>query len=154
MNYKLLMACAVLFLLVASCTKAPCGCDVETLPADKGRCGEQDDRDCTTAVCTYEFRQIPLEVVDASGNIVVLDSYYTEDMSGKRFPATYNSYNSATGVYVVFSDAWLPDNRNKTIRVRFIGIKNGATVVNELFTLSSDCCHVYKVSGKDKVIVS
>lgn len=154
MNCKLLMACAAMFLLVASCTKGPCRCDLETLPVDKERCDEQNNTDCATAVCTYEFREIPLEVVDASGNTVILDNYYTEEMSGNKLPTTYYSYNSDMGVYVVFNDAWLPGNKNSTMQVRFIGMKNGMTVVNELFKISSDCCHVYKVSGKDKIIVS
>ena len=111
------------------------------------------DSNCAGVFCTEDFRQIQLEILDAKSNPVKLDAFYTEDMQGNKMPNYLDEYNSYNSYYVVFNDAWRNGHTNSTIQVRFVGIKNGATVVKEVYTITTDCCHIAKNSGKDKVII-
>lgn len=124
-------------------------------PVDTSDRGGDDPKDpnCEGVYCTFDFRQIPLEIVDANNNPVMLDAFYTEDMLGNRLPTYLYEYNSYTSSYVVFNDGWMNGNQNSSIQVRFVGIKNGAIVVTEVYSITTDCCHVAKKSGKDKVVL-
>lgn len=124
-------------------------------PVDTSDRGGDDPRDpnCEGVYCTFDFRQIKLEIVDANNNPVMLDVFYTEDMAGNRLPTYLYEYNSYTSSYVVFNDGWMNGNQNSSIQVRFVGIKNGAVVVTEVYTIATDCCHIEKKSGKDKVVL-
>lgn len=156
MNARFLTVFSLIVLLIASCSKLP---GTKSRPSDLERldniqvCFPPPDSNCNQAVCDYSFKEIRLEIVDANSNPVILDTCYLEDTLGNKLPFSLYGYNSATSSYVVFNDSWLWGNRNKSIRVRFVGIRNGVKMVDEVYDIASDCCHVYKVSGKDKVIL-
>jgi len=159
MNARLLTVFSVIVLLIASCSKLPGN---KSRPSDLDRERLDDiqvcfppppDSNCSRAVCTGLFKEIQLEIVDANSNPVILDTCYLEDTLGNKLPLSLYGYNSATSSYVVFNDSWLWQNRNKSISVRFVGIKNGVKMVDEVYDIVSDCCHVFKISGKDKVIL-
>lgn len=172
MKYQFLTFGAVLVLLLTSCyknegTDKPCQpeqfCGViqpgqhsdaikNPPPGDIGGDNKLDSS-CLDVICTQEFRQIELSVVDANGNPVMLDSYYTEDAVGNKLPAHLYEYNSYTKSYVVFNDSWMNGNTNKSITAHFVGIKNNTRVVYETYKFTSDCCHITKVSGKDRVVL-
>lgn len=177
MKNKLLAICAALAIIFASCSKQngsgmndtlgktnKTGKDVENVdndgkrkpPVDTSNNGGNDNPgnpDCENVYCTFEFRMIDLQVVDAKGNAVKLDSYYTEDMNGNKLPSHLYEYNNYSSAYVVFNDSWMAGNQNSSIRVRFVGFKNGIKVVSEDYLITSDCCHISKQSGKDRVVL-
>lgn len=121
--------------------------------SDRG--GDENPRnpECEGIYCTQEFRMIDLQVKDASGNTVVLTSFHTEDMAGNKLPAHLYEYDAIRDAYVVFNDAWVNGHENTTTQVRFVGYKNGNKVVNEVYDINTDCCHITKTSGKDAVVL-
>lgn len=115
---------------------------------------------CETVFCTAEFAEVRLTVQNGSGQAVKLDSFFVTDLSGKLLPMApggiavfgYPS-NGTDGVYTVLNDAWRTGHQNTRTKVRAHGIKNSVEVLNEVYEIETDCCHVQKISGKDVVIV-
>ena len=111
--------------------------------------------DCRTVMCTMEFRTINIQVVDAGGNPVKLDSYQTT-LAGKNTVVGNTGAmqpGENGGDYPVVSDAFVGDNKNTRTKMIFTGMKDGKTVVNETYEIGVDCCHVSRISGKEKVVV-
>lgn len=179
MRNTLLAACAALAILVASCSKSQNnglgnllgktkknsdivqpviggGDDSPKPPVDTSGNGGGDtpqDPACEDVYCTLDLRLVSLAVVDANGNAILLDDAYTEDANGNRLPAHLYGFDEHLQAYVVLNDAWVHGHQNTTATLRFVGVKNGVKVVTESYLISSDCCHIAKQSGKDKVVL-
>lgn len=115
--------------------------------------GAGTDEGCGDVICTENIAEVYLEVVDASGQVVLLDNYYSEDKAGNKLPSYMYEYNDVNKVYTVINDGWLSGNENTSSTIKFIGFKNGVEVVNEVFDIQADCCHISKVNGKEKVVI-
>ncbi len=183
MKYKLMTICAALAITVISCSKlqnntpgtspgtgsnsssktgtgsgsgSSSGVDTTKPPVDTSDRGGDDNSnhpDCEDIFCTTDFRMIDLKVTDASGNTVMLSSFHTEDMAGNKLPASLYEYDNYRQAYVVFNDSWVRGHQNTTTQVRFVGYKNGNKVVDEVYTIATDCCHIDKTAGKDAVVL-
>lgn len=112
-----------------------------------------DDGPCTDVYCTENIVEIELDVLDGAGSHVVLDAFHTEDMNGKVLNTNLYYYDSDRKLYVVFTDFWVFGHQNTNTQVRFVGIKGGVQVVNEVYSVSADCCHINKTSGKTVVTI-
>lgn len=107
---------------------------------------------CGNPVCTEVFKAVMVTVKDTNGNPVELDEVYTirlyndERISGP-------GGNPENGTYVVIDDNFIATLMDRTEGFRFIGKKNGVELVNEVYQVTGDCCHVNKDTGKDEVII-
>lgn len=70
---------------------------------------------------------------------------------GRRWPVFGYPSNGANGVYTVLNDAWRTGHQNSKVRIRAHGLKNSVEVFNEVYEIETDCCHVIKLSGKDRI---
>src|SRR5690606_24887741 len=111
------------------------------------------DGPCKDVYCTTYVAQIDLEVVNGAGAHVVLDAFHTEDMNGNILPSNLNYYDNITQRYIVFNDFWVTGHQNTNIQVRFVGYKGGQKVVDEVYDIHTDCCHIAKTSGTNIVVV-
>jgi hypothetical protein len=131
---SLLLLIAAIICMSSSCEKKD----------DKGKCDE--------VPCTQIFMMTMVDVKDNSGAKVVLDDHYTLRVSnGEKIRAT--DQGNPDGGYVVLDDNYQSKLANKKEEFRFIGIKNGVEVVNEVYVFSADCCHIEKVSGKTEIVI-
>ena len=105
--------------------------------------------DVPQVMCTEEFRTVSLTVTGDS-----LTSFYTvrESTSDTIRYQGYNLY-SLSNTYPVLDDSYRSMIFNREERFTFIGLLNKAIVVNEPFVIGADECHIYKVSGKEEVII-
>ena len=55
------------------------------------------------------------------------------------------------GRYPIMDDAGLENNER--INIQFKGFLNGQEVVTENYTVASDCCHVFLVSGNTEIVL-
>lgn len=108
---------------------------------------------CKNVNCTLEYRMITVHVADTNDSAVVLDDHYTIRKSTGDTATRYNGYIPADSWYTVVGDDQMKYIQNSQDSYRFVGIKNGAVVVDEEYIISADCCHISKVSGKSKVVV-
>lgn len=172
MTKKLMMLCAAAAIAVASCTK-PAPLTTNTGNSQNGEktgnktqpdttkppynieegCGDTAPVDCDGVVCTQEFRMIYLEVKDNAGSTVTLTSFHTEDMAGNKLPADLYEYDSWRDAYMVFNDSWVNGHEGTRKQVRFVGYVGSTKVVDEVYTIATDCCHIAKTAGRDKVIL-
>jgi hypothetical protein len=106
-----------------------------------------------------DFRAVSLRVVDASAQPVKLDSFVVVDMNGVPLPTAVGGtpvFGPAgnNGLYIVLNDAWRTGHENTTVQVRALGFVNAVKVVDEVYQVATDCCHVSKVAGKEEVMVN
>jgi hypothetical protein len=107
---------------------------------------------CDGIACTMLFAMVNITVSDSVGNTISPDDVYTLRVDNQDTIRTSTS-SVFENSYTIIDDNYLPKMRNSKHDFRFICKKNGKTVVDEPFTLSADCCHISKVSGKASLIV-
>ena len=55
------------------------------------------------------------------------------------------------GTYIVLDDSYRDKLQNDKDKFRLVGIKEGKKVVDELFVIGADCCHIQKIEGKEDI---
>jgi hypothetical protein len=115
-------------------------------------CNDNNDTNlnCEQSVCTEEFRTILILVKDQNQNAVALDSFQTiNTANGEDVTVTVSSsaldMARQFGQYPLLND--LSIDVNEEIEVQFKGFINNQEVINGLYKVSSDCCHINLVSG-------
>ena len=103
-------------------------------------------------VCTEEFRMITLQVGNDSHLPATLDEVYTLRTGSTQ--KLYFDQPFTEGRYVVLDDSYHSHLKNKEADFRFIGIKNNTVVVDQVFRIAGDNCHIIKKSGPDGVMVN
>ncbi len=111
--------------------------------------------DCSAVICTANLVGIGVDVVDSDGAAVILDSFVVTDRAGNRIrPATsWGAAPNGNGHYTVLNDAWVSGHQGLGSYFYAKGFRGGTMVFNEVYKISADCCHVSKISGKDRIIV-
>ncbi|MBZ4188653.1 hypothetical protein [Niabella beijingensis] len=116
-------------------------CERRSVPADR--------------MCTEEYRFLNVKLRSVSGETVKLDTFYTRIVgSNVTFHANNTIPDAGNGYYAVVTDGQLqllPEQKNTELR--FIGIKNDKTIVNEPYMVKNNGCHIEKISGKTEVVV-
>jgi hypothetical protein len=101
--------------------------------------------------CTKQFVIISLAVIDTNNNPVSLDNFKVhikdtgEDISNKE--------NIFENYYPIIDDSYQNELANKKQTLIFTGFINKKKVISETYEVSADCCHIYLVAGKAKVIL-
>jgi hypothetical protein len=99
-----------------------------------------------------EFRSMNVQIKDNAGNPVKFDEVFTLRVNtGERI--RYDINTNPDGSYTVLDDSYQKKLAQSTAEFRFVAIKAGKELVNELYVISADCCHISKVSGKEEVVV-
>jgi hypothetical protein len=110
---------------------------------------EKEKKACDNAICTEVFMTVATQVVDNEGKPVVLDEVYTMRTNlGDRINI---DQHMGEGHYIVLDDNYQPKLQNNSGEFTFVGKKDGKIVVEEPFTITADCCHIEKKSGKDVI---
>jgi hypothetical protein len=102
-------------------------------------------------ICTMMFAMVNTDVVDNTGEHVILDEAYTlRDDTGEKIKLEQTTNGT---IYTVLDDSYVKKLQNTEAKFHFVGIKGGKQIVNEPYTISADCCHIKKVSGKEQITV-
>lgn len=114
---------------------------------------------CESVFCTMNFASVGVRVVDAAAQPVKLDSFVVVDMNGVPLPLAVGGTpvfgpSGDNGYYSVLTDAWRTGHENTTVKVRALGYRGNVEVLNQVYEIATDCCHVSKVSGQDTVMVN
>jgi hypothetical protein len=96
--------------------------------------------------CTEEFRTITISVTGGT-----LSKVYTVRQSTKD--TIYSDQSGAFGnsTYVVLDDAYHSRLKNQKDDFLFIGEVDGNLVIEEMFTIEADECHIQYVSGNTDI---
>lgn len=121
---------------------------VLAIPFMAMQCKKKDD--CSKAICTEMFASVNVIIQDKDGNHTDLQDYYTINVATGD-TLRHNANGWPEGSYTVVDDSYVNKMYNSKLQFRFIGIQNNTIVVDEMYTISADCCHISKESGKDTV---
>lgn len=102
-------------------------------------------------ICTMMFASVGTKITDNNGAAVTLSEAYTVRKSNSE--VLRYEYNNDEGFYTVVDDSYQKSLANQTDTFLFVGKKDGKIIVEEPFTISADCCHVNKISGKSEIII-
>ena len=108
------------------------------------KCDDQND-----FICTQEFRMVTIKVKSQGDENVTLDSAYTIRQSTNQ--KIRPEQQAGTDYYVVLDDSYHPQLKNKEDNFRFVGWKNNQVVVDQVYRIGGDNCHISKKSGADSV---
>jgi len=98
-------------------------------------------------ICSNEFRTIGLTVTGGR-----LSDFYTVRESTKdtiRF--TESGTYPISRWYPILDDSYQETLKDTEEQFYFYGAIDGTRVVQELYFISADACHIFKVSGKESV---
>ena len=114
-------------------------------------CSKSKSSSCDDVACTMIFAAVSVQVVDAANAPVKLDEVYTVRKStGQKIKP---DQHMAEGRYVILDDSYQKTIQNSSEVFVLGGMKDGKRVVSETYTISADCCHVKKGSGKEKITI-
>lgn len=110
---------------------------------------EKQKNNCENAICTEVFMTVATQVVDKDGIPVILDEVYT--MRTNLDERIEIDQHMGEGSYIVLDDNYRLKLQNNSGEFTFVGKKDGKIVVEEPFTISADCCHIEKKTGKEVI---
>ena len=102
----------------------------------------------STVVCTTEFRTVTINVQGDT-----LDHFYTIRVTSGDTIHLNSGNILGANTYPVLDDSYKSNIVNRTEQFRFVGVKNNAVLVDELFTIKADQCHISYVNGNQTVIL-
>lgn len=117
------------------------------------------DNICDGVICTAQFAEMRILIQNGAGAPVTLDSFVVTDLSGAplRNGAAGRVYghpaDSRDGWITLVNDAWVQGHQNSSQQVFAKGFIAGSPVFSEPYTITADCCHVGKSSGKDVITI-
>ncbi|WP_299317996.1 hypothetical protein [uncultured Maribacter sp.] len=124
-------------------------------------CNNNDDaeqQDCSETICTLNFVTITVNIKDASGEAIALDSYVVIDnATGEDLASDLNGeeyqYLKEQGFYPIISDANRVQYQNSTATLTFKGVIDNEEVINETYEVGADCCHVSLINGNNEIVL-
>lgn len=119
-------------------------CTNNNNPID-GMNNKRIDCNLVDIVCTREFVILNVSIKNQNNENVILDAYVIErtDTNEMLTKPDINTVNS----YPFIDDSYLEQINFDNWNLLFKGYINNREVVREKFVVSSDCCHIYLVSG-------
>ena len=108
---------------------------------------------CEGVICTEIFKSISIKVVDAAGNDVLLSTHSTIRKRDKAvFGRTMN--DAANGEqYVLLDDSSVASLANTQDTVTFTATTKDGKPLSADFVVGADCCHIFKVSGPETLVL-
>ena len=104
-------------------------------------------------MCTEDFRFVTISVVDKAGKPVALDRYETVRTSNQKVLERRDNTEMQAGTYVVASDGEKDSISTCGEGFVFRGYRGGKRVLEEMFVLRNDCCHVERKSGRTEIVL-
>ncbi len=111
-------------------------------------CSKSDDPD--EIICSDEFRMIGLTVTGGRLN----DFYTVRESTKDTIRFTESGTYPISRWHPVLDDSYQEILKDTEEQFYFYGFADGERVVHELFIIGADACHIYKVSGKESVILN
>lgn len=104
---------------------------------------------CEEVVCDQYFNTVTLRVVNEQNSPITLNKYFT--VRAKTGEVLNAISNPTPGNYTILSDAYAHNITGRTEKFIFTGLIDNEVVVNEVYYISADCCHITKQSGNTEI---
>ena len=108
-----------------------------------------NDKDCTTAICTMEFRSVTILIEHKSDSTFykLTDFKVTRVSDNKDITVSHSDMSDYSGYYPVVNDTRKDLFKYKNVEVEFTGYFNDSIVIQKRFIVTADCCHISLVDG-------
>ena len=123
-------------------------------------CAYNDDTRsaCSDAICTDEFRHINILIKHTDGDPVSLNSFKVTELENNRdltLSLTDEGWAAVirTGSYPIFNDGYVREYQNKEFKIEFSGFIDNQKVVDQIYIVGANCCHVYLQEGPTQLII-
>ncbi|TLP71821.1 hypothetical protein [Maribacter sp. ACAM166] len=119
---------------------------------------ETKKEECNETPCTQNFVTISISIKDAAGVPVPLDSFKvvaidtSKDLTLVSHDQEFENHKK-DGFYPLFSDAYRIQYQNATTTISFKGYISDNEVINEVYEVGADCCHVSLTSGNIDLVL-
>ena len=123
-------------------------------------CNNDDTNDdCSGIACNESYVVITVTIKDQDLNPFSLDDFkvvnlengadITTDMTDFEFQLMQQF-----GVYPLFGDEYLREFENQELEIQFKGILSNQEIIVENYIVSTNCCHVFLISGDNELIIN
>jgi hypothetical protein len=112
--------------------------------------------DSQQKACTEEFRAIVVTIKNPDDSIAEIDSFFVVRMSDSDTIITHNDtiyQDPFLNGIIIFTDNELDLTTTSGLDFRFTAYKNSEMVVDELYEIRHDECHVELVSGEEIIVL-
>ncbi len=120
-------------------------------------CGDDDcdpSQDCpSNLICTEEYRTITVDIEDTDGGAVALDRFVITNLETNEPVEQTRLDIFPEGTYPIAEDNLLEVVTIDGTQFRFEGFINDEKVVEQIFVIGHDCCHVILVDGPSTIVV-
>ena len=106
---------------------------------------------CEEVACDQYFNTVTLRVVNEQNSPITLDKYFT--VRAKTGEVLNAMSNPTAGNYTILTDSYTHNITGRTEKFIFTGLIDNEVVVNEVYHISADCCHITKQSGNTEISV-
>ena len=122
-------------------------------------CDDNTQQDCRDIMCTQIFVNYNLSITDPSNNPYPLDSIQVSELlSGDNLTIDYSDLDlenmQKTGLYPLYSDIHVKKHQSINLDIVFKGFVGQTVVVNQVYNVGADCCHVRVNSGDLNIIIN
>lgn len=113
-------------------------------------CNKKEFNECSSIICTTEFKIITTSITNKDSEIVILDSFKVIDSNTKEDITISESFYSLefakkTGQYPIVADGSIELNNKK--KLIFIGYIDNKEVIRNTYVAEENCCGVNLISG-------
>lgn len=120
---------------------------------------DNDEKSCEGVSCTKNLMHVTVELKDQSGEPIALDDFKVIRFKDeKNITMEFTDYEwrlyQKYGSYPLISDLNLEEYRNKEVKVQFTGFLSSKEVVNEVYLVGADCCHVMLIEGDNMITIN
>jgi len=111
---------------------------------------ENQDNNCSTALCTTELRSIVLMLKHkADSSLFHLTDYKVTRVSDNLdITPKHDNISDYSGYYSLANDSDIDLFRFNNTEVEFTGYVNNSIIIQTRFIVTADCCHISLVEGK------
>jgi hypothetical protein len=109
--------------------------------------------DCTTTLCTADFREVNISVKDTKGNEVAMDEVIVT-LDGKLESTVKTPFFGTKSSYTIADDGLLSKvDFTMTKSLNVVGKLNGAVKFTKDFIIFKDCCHIQMGKIDPEIII-
>ena len=105
--------------------------------------------DCTTTLCTMEFRSITVVIKHETDNTLYHLTDYKVNRVSDNLDVTpkHDNLSGYSGYYSVANDTKMDLYKFMNVEVEFTGYVNNSIIIQKRFIVTADCCHISLVEG-------
>lgn len=112
------------------------------------------ERNSDGLICTEQFVTIAVEINNQSNERVSLDSVRVILLNDNRDITEELALDSfETGIYPIINDNFNAEAARAILNIHFKGYLGGELVIDELYKVGSDKCHITLIDGKQLIVI-